>query len=185
MAKDRGRTRRELLLSPGARRARNDADRLARLLAFEELTVDVYDVAVRRGRLSAHVRRTFAGLRDQEQSHADALAAHLKLARARHALSEPAIERALAREGVHARLAGLSDEPAWLSLFAQVENALEGAYYLAVKHLIDDQAALLAATILANEAQHASVLSELARPGRPALAAPAALVEGSAAPAPD
>jgi rubrerythrin len=182
MATDRARTRRELVVSAAARAASDDRRHLERLLAFEELAVDVYGMALGSRRLTRPARRLVREIRAQEQSHLHALAARLRSRRRGGPISEAEVERRLGAEGIRVVLAELRHERAWLGLLAAVEDALEGAYYLAIKHLIDGEAALLASQILANEAQHSSVLSELLRPGRPALAVPDATVEGTAAP---
>jgi hypothetical protein len=183
MATDRGRTRRELVLSAAARAADDDAQRLRRLLDFERLAVDVYAAALGSRRLTPATARLAAELHGQEQRHADALAAHLRIgARRERRRTAAELQEALGREGIRVRFAGLRDEHAWLGLLTSIENALEGAYYLAAKHVRGTAASVLVATILASEAQHASALSELQHAGRPELAAPSALVEGSAAP---
>jgi hypothetical protein len=165
---------------------RSDADRLAGLLALEELAAAVYSKALASASLTPAGHALLSQVRAQELEHAAALLAELKLIaptgfrRSRRPRSATDIDRALAAAGVDAQLDHQRDQRDWLRVLEHLENALEGAYYKALLRLKAPDVATLTARILANEAQHNTLLTELRHPGRWILAVPVAIVQGDA-----
>jgi hypothetical protein len=85
----------------------------------------------------------------------------------------------LAERGVSGRLAGLDSERASLRLLLDAEGMAERVYYRSLLRLGAPGPIQLAAEILASEAQHATILSELLKPGNVDMAVPDAFVQGS------
>jgi rubrerythrin len=168
--------------------AESETARLTALLALEQLAVALYARALSSTVLTPAARSLFGEIHTQELAHAAALEAELDLL-SPTALKPPRrprtaaeIDAELAAAGIDAELAHQRDQLDWLRVLEHLENALEGAYYKALLRLEAGDAASLAARILANEAQHNALLTEVRHPGKVALAVPVALVEGDARP---
>ena len=161
--------------------------RLLRLVELEQLAVDGYTLAIELGRLTPAVRSLAEQIREQERQHAVAIARHVPVSvltttvagtgtpaggsptGAAGALASPvatpaALERALDRAGIRTRVASLHDQQAWIGLLQRIEVVLTAAHFRAVRELKDVDAATLIASILADEAQHSTVLTRAKHP---------------------
>lgn len=175
-------TRREAL----ALRA-TDPYRLLRLVELEQLAVDGYTLAIELGRLGPPVRALAEQIREHERQHVVAIARHVPASvlatavagtstttdetstGAAGALATPVptpagLERALGRAGIRIRVASLHGQHAWIGLLQRIEVALTAAHFRAVRELKDVDAATLIASILADEAQHSTVLTRAKHP---------------------
>jgi hypothetical protein len=122
-----------------------------------------------------------AQLRDHEQAHVDALRAQLT---ARHAVapspppSMAVANRYLARRNIGGRLGHLRGAKDALFLLLSLERVAVGAYFVALHEMRDPGLIVLAAQIMASDAQHDAILSELLNPGMIPAAVPDGLVQG-------
>jgi hypothetical protein len=175
------RTRRELLRPAHA----SEPARLARLLALELMAVDAYTLALASGRLRPTTQSMLVVIHQQEVAHAAALARHVP------APAPPTsddvvlpttagLQQALLTAGIHLQVAHVRDEHEWLGLLDRIEGALAGAHFRAVRQLDDAATATLSASILADEAQHQTVLSRLGHPRDVKRAVPFAIVPADA-----
>ena len=159
----------------------DDSARLMSLLELEVLAQAVYAAAEHAPDLPPAAHRLANALRSQEQSHASSLAAEIGAVPPPIPHQAGAIEAALAKLGITVRLAALHGERAWFTLLDDLEKVLEAAYYTALGDLTTVSAATLAAQILANEAQHATVLFRFRHPRDITLAVFEGLITGPAA----
>jgi Ferritin-like domain len=169
-------TRRELL-RPGAA----DTARLQRLMTVEQLILYVYDHVVGSSILPPSERRAMAQIRDYERAHVAALAARLRARGARQSPPPPSVataNRYLARRHVRGRLGQLQGPDDALYLLRALERVVVGAYFVALRDMRDPSLIVLAASIMAADAQHEAVVSELLNPGEVAIAVPFGLVQG-------
>ena len=171
-------TRRELLAPP---RTGSDTARLQRLMRVELLLLYVYDHVLTSPVLPPSAHPAVAQLRSHEQAHVDAL--HRQLT-ARHALAPsppPSIvvaNRHLARRDVGGRLGHLRGPKDALFLVLSLERVAIGAYFVALREMGDPGLVVLAAQIMASDAQHEAIISELLNPGMIPAAVPDGLVQG-------
>jgi len=177
------RTRRQLV---GDVLGLGDGDRrqLVRLLAIERVAVEVYGRARRAEQLTSAEHRLIEHILGQERAHGHALLRVLPRAEAAHAiapLDTDGLEAALSSAGISVALASLRSAHDWFTLLEELENALQGYYYKALRRLSGAAPATLTARILASEAQHSTLLFRLRHPDDISLAVSEALVEGSAA----
>ncbi len=94
-------------------------------------------------------------------------------------VDDRAADQRLASHQVPIQLAGLRTERDALKLLIAVEAVAAGAYERAISVLVDPPLLRSAGEMLASEAQHATVLSELLSPGDVASAVPDACVVGT------
>ena len=139
--------------------------------------------AYRLGAALASARRAPLGGRSrQERAHVRALTARARAssaARCRRARSAPtAVDKALADRHVSGRVTKLRTEHDCVSLLLDLETVVQGVYFKAMSKLQNPGVLRLAAQIMANEAQHATAISEARRPGDIGQAVPYAFVEG-------
>jgi hypothetical protein len=154
----------------------DDAAVIARLISFEELAAYVYRRALESGRLTAAAQRLADVLWTQEREHLAALST-ASGTRPRHRITTDLdAQQRLTRAGIQTRLAGLRDQRDWLRLLEKLERVLERAYYDAISRLASAAMLELAVAIIANEAQHATLLSEVRFPGDVTRSVPQALV---------
>jgi ferritin-like protein len=167
--------------APAQGQGETDTQALLTLLAVEQLTIVVYERAHRSGRLSPRTQRLASKLLGHETAHARTLELELRR-RGQSPPPKPAgtgeADRALARLHVSRSLTTLHGEPDWIGLMLDVEAAAEAAYYDAMSKLGDPGLLRIAAEVLASEAQHATLLSQVLYPGKPSKAVPDAFVEG-------
>jgi hypothetical protein len=169
-------TRRELL-RPGAA----DTARLQRLMSVEQLLLYVYDHVVGSSILPPPVRRAMAQIQGHEQAHVGALRDRLRARGARQPPPPPSVataNRYLARRHIRGRLGQLQGPDDALYLLRALERVVVGAYFVALRDMRDPGLIVLAAQIMASDAQHEAIVSERLNPGDIASAVPYGLVQG-------
>jgi hypothetical protein len=169
-------TRRELL-RPGAA----DTARLQRLMSVEQLLLYVYDHVVGSSILPPPVRRPMAQIQGHERAHVGALGARLRARGARQPPPPPSVataNRYLARRHIRGRLGQLQGSDDALYLLRALERVVVGAYFVALRDMRDPGLIVLAAQIMASDAQHEAIVSERLNPGDIASAVPYGLVQG-------
>src|SRR5690349_2734308 len=171
------------LLSPGVTGAITESDPalVSALLESEELAVFSYQHVLHTGLLTPYSRAVVHPMLGQERAHIRALSGALLRLGSPLPQQQPTVGNAnklLAAARQTASLSQLRNERDCIMLLIQLEFALEGFYYTALTKLRDARLASTLAQVMANEAQHACVLSELVRPGNIDKAVPSAFVEG-------
>lgn len=160
-------TRRELIARAIALAGtRGDAGALRAMIRAEQVLIVTYEQLLGGGALTSaagHLATEFLG---HERAHLQALRGQL----GRHDL--PRVPRGLGS------LAALSARQG-VRLLVEIERAALSVYYTELARISDAELAGTAATIMANEAQHAAVLLELLSPGNVARAVPTAFVDGT------
>jgi hypothetical protein len=160
----------------------SDAGLIHGLLRLELLLVFAYQRVLASGLLSASAEPVARELLAHEQSHGAVLATELTRLGGtfpQGPANVAAGDRALAAHNVGARLVGLRSSRGALRLLVEVEGTAERVYYKAMSKLRDPGLLETGAEIMACEAQHATVLSELLHPGDLARAVPDAMVQGT------
>jgi hypothetical protein len=159
---------------------KTDADLVYELLAVELLVTVVYTKVIQSGVLAGRGARVANELFVHEQAHVRVLTLELRN-RGGSPPSTPentsAIDQLLLATHVSGSLSQLKDEHDGIRLLLGLETMAEGAYYKAMSALRSAQLLRLGAEIMASEAQHATVLSEVLHPGDIARAVPYAFVE--------
>lgn len=171
------------LVGPDASAAETETDSglVSALLESEQLAVFSYQHVLHTGLLSPYSRAVVHPMLGQERAHGRALAGALLRLGSPLPQQQPTIGNAnklLAAARQTASLGQLHNERDCIMLLIQLEFALEGFYYTALTKLGGARLSGTLAQIMANEAQHACVLSELIRPGNVDKAVPSAFVEG-------
>ncbi len=169
-------TRRELL-APGL----SDTAWLQRLTRVELLALYVYDHVLSASILGPSVHDAMTQLRAHEQAHVDALRGQLRARSATEPPPPPSVataNRYLARRRVGGRLGQLQGSDDALYLLLAIERVVVGAYFVALRELRDPRLIVLAASIMASDAQHEVVVSEQLTPGDIPNAVPYGLVQG-------
>jgi hypothetical protein len=158
---------------------------LSRALVVEAVAQFAHPYVERHFSLSRHGRSVLRLLAGQERAHARALERSLRrlggpLPHPPHTppRSVQAADEVLDFLDFNGSLAELRDTKHALELLLRIEYAQEGAYYRCVEHLSDPAMALMAAEVLAVEAQHVVLLRELHQPGYLEGAAPDSFVVG-------
>lgn len=161
--------------------APSDAEAIGQLLAAEMLAIAVYEGVLSSGLLSPQPERTARRVIDQERAHVQALRPTLE----KLGGTPPppisgvaAVDRALAARRIAGRISKLRTEHDCVSLLLDLESVVESVYFKAMAKLRSRGVIRLAAQIMANEAQHATAISEARRPGDIWQAVPYAIVEG-------
>jgi len=163
-----GRTRRGLLVG-------GDAIAIADVIQVEDALVVAYRQALRSRTLGPRAARVVHSVYEHELAHLRALGAPVPAGPA--ALSAAA--KLLAAHNVSESLTGLHDERTCLRLLLAVEAVAEGAYFKAMSKLESVRLLRLGAEIMASEAQHATLLTELLHPGDITRAVPDPFVVGT------
>ncbi len=158
-----------------------ETDRLQRLVSVEQLLLFCYD-AVLDSRVSGpRMHRALRPLRAQEQAHVRVLRDQLRR-RGAPAPEPPSglavANRRLAHRKVGGRLGQLKGAHDALRLLLNLEQVVVGAYYEALTDLADPRLILLATQIMANDAQHESMINLQLNPHDYAAGAPYGLVQG-------
>jgi rubrerythrin len=171
------------LLGPGttAAVAQTDSALVSALLESEQLAVFSYQHVLHTGLLSPYSRALVHPFLGQERAHVRALDNALLRLGSPLPEQQPTVgdaNKLLAAARQTASLSQLRSERDCIMLLIQLEFALEGFYYTALTKLQNARLAGTLAQVMANEAQHACVLSELIRPGNVDKAVPSAFVEG-------
>jgi len=159
----------------------SDVDLLGEMLAAEVLAVAVYEGVIGSGLLAPYTEHEAHRALTQERAHVRVLTPAL-VALGGTVPARPgtpaAVDTALAAGHLPGRLANLHTEHDCVSLLLDLEAIVIGVYYKAMPMLEDPGLVRLAAQIMANEAQHATAVSEARRPGDIGQAVPYAFVEG-------
>ena len=160
-----------------------DAELVRAILSVELLVVFSYGQVLTSGKLTLDSDHVIRQLFDHEQTHVDVLSNELEKL-GQEAPAPPATVAAADAElsvlRGSARLASLHSEQDCLRLLEQVEQLVQGAYYVSISKLADVKLARTCASILGAEAQHYTALAGLLHPGDINKAVPGAFVEGSA-----
>jgi hypothetical protein len=170
------RTRRELLASAGS-----DVSRLQRLMRVELLALYVYDHVLSASVLGPSARRAMSQLRAHEQAHVGALGDRLRARGAGRPPPPPSVavaNRYLARRRVRGRLGQLQGADDALYLLLALERVTVGAYFVALRAMREPELTVLAAQIMACDAQHEAIIGEQLYPGDIPSAVPYGLVQG-------
>lgn len=132
--------------------------------------------------LSGSARHTLATLQAHERAHAARVAAELGPAAPAGATAPPdgpaSADALLKATRVGGSLAKLPDAKHALELLLRIEYSLEGVYLRIVQHALRPELAVLAAEILAVEAQHVALLRIVHQPDYLPGAVPDAFVVG-------
>jgi rubrerythrin len=158
------------------------ATELQALLRVELLAVFCYEHVLASDLLSPRQQPVLELIASHEHAHIEALRSALESRGGTPPQGPPNVataDRYLADRHVSNRLGALQGQPDALRLLVALEKEAEGSYYVAMSRLSDAGLLRLGAEIMANEAQHYSVLRELLRPGDPQNAVPYGLVQGS------
>jgi Ferritin-like domain len=158
-----------------------DAQLLHRLLAAELLAVAVYEGVLSTGLLSQRSEHVARRALAQERAHVRLLSASL-LKVGGTAPVPPAdrqtVDKQLADRKIAGRLSKLRTQHDCGSLLLDLESVVMADYFKAMSKLQDPGLQRLAAQIMANEAQHATAVSETRAPGNVFQAVPYAFAEG-------
>lgn len=160
-----------------------DAELIRAIVSVELLVVFCYQQVLSSGKLSPATEHVVRQLLDHEHTHVDVLSADLEELGQEPPDLPASVEDADAELSVlhgSATLASLSSEQDCLRLLEQVEQLVQGAYYVSMSKLSDVKLARTCASILGAEAQHYTALAGLLHPGDINKAVPGAFVEGSA-----
>lgn len=158
-----------------------EAGALGAVLEAELLVEYAYAHVLRSRLLAVSPARVAAGLLAHERAHVSLLRAWLsKLGGTQPPAPEDdhGADRRLAACNVSGSLAQLRSEHDALRLLIEVEAVAVGAYYRGIATLVDPALVRSAAEMLASEAQHATLLSELLHPGDVSRAVPGPFVTG-------
>ena len=154
---------------------------LAELLELERGARHVYSLASASPHIAPPGTALAGKLGSQEAAHAQGLAQVLgQTAAAGQPVSDRQAEATLAEHGLTVTLGELQSEHAWFTLLERLESVLEGAYYRALARLMHAPVITLAATILASEAQHSTLLFTYRNPQDIGLDVARGLVTGTA-----
>jgi hypothetical protein len=153
------------LAAPGAAvaapRTAGEAGVLAAAVELEQLASYVYDAGVKSALLDEDGVAAIGGMREQEQEHADALAALLEALggpRPKPPATPEDADAALERLGIDGRLTGVRTQAAFLALAEEIELREIGLYVGAVSRLGDVRLIQTVASILGAEGAHLVVI---------------------------
>jgi hypothetical protein len=168
--------------TPVAPASPSDIDRLQRLLSVEQLLLYCY-TAILSSRVSGpRMHRALDPLRAQEQAHVAALTAAVRAGGGSPPPPPPSSDsdanHRLARRKVGGRLGQLKGAKDALRLLLTLEQVTVGVYFVALTKLEDPQLIMLATSIMANEAQHETMINLQLNHGNAAVSVPYGLVQG-------
>jgi Ferritin-like domain len=179
----------ELAGAPGAAQAATtpptDGQVLAIILGIELLLVFAYRQALASDVLTGGAGALFHHLLGQEHEHARAISAELTRVGGATPPQEPATIAAADQELVAYRIpgtfTGTHKQRDWLRLMIGIESVAERAYWRAMGTVQDGELLRLCAEIMANEAQHWTLLSMTLHPTEDEVNnwVPSAFVEGA------
>jgi hypothetical protein len=159
----------------------SDAALLVSLLRVEQVVVFAYERALASGLLSASAQVALTSFLGHERAHVHALSARV-IALGSAVPAAPTLLAAFESELRHLHVkrspVGLRDERHELRFLIDLEGVIAHHYRSAISRLTGDKLLTTAAEIMANEAQHATALSELLDPGRIKRAVPVGFVAG-------
>jgi hypothetical protein len=177
-------TRRELVSQGASTRRPSERELLTGLIGLEQLAVAIYGLVLASGTASPAETALLLDLQSQESVHAGALAHQLRVAPGLAPAGAELIQAALIRAGITSKLSKMRTARDWFRLLETLESTLEGAYHAALADLTRPEVAALAASILASEAQHLTLLFRQRHPLDVYSAVPSGLVQGTAPPSP-
>jgi hypothetical protein len=159
-----------------------DAAALLPVVGTEMLAAFVYQQVLDSGVFPPHIQKVTDDILNQEQMHITTLSA--ELVRLGGAPPEPFskvsdADKVLVAHRFPGGLGPLRNEHDCIILLARIEWLLEGAHLEAISKLQNQRVLTLCSQVLANEAQHGTVLSELLHPGDVDKAVPAPFVHGT------
>lgn len=160
-----------------------DPQLISDLTGVELLSQTVLERVLVNPHMSPRSRRVGRRVLAAERAHAAALEPDLRRfqrPRPRVPTTAAEIDAVLAARHVSRMVSELHSEHDCLELLLNLESLAEGAYYSALSKLTDPRLQVLAARILASEAQHEAMLGVLRDHKDFARAAPYAFVEGIA-----
>lgn len=168
--------------APALAASETDPELVAKVLGIEQLLVLVYGQVLLSPALEPAVRRTVRTLLGHEREHVASLT-DLLIGIGGIPPAGPSDVRSadavLAQHHISVRLTGLRTQHDCLKLLVDVESIAEGAYYTSIQHLSSAELLSTASSIMACEAQHWTVLTELQHPGQIVDAVPWPFVWGS------
>lgn len=157
----------------------DDHQVLVTALDIELLLVWVYERVLEHGVLGGAARGAVTRILEQERSHVSTVRAELGGAPVTAPITLASAERELGRHHVGASLTDLRTQHDGLRLLVDVESMAEAVWFTAIGKLAAPQLAGTAASIMASEAQHWTVLSGLSHHGDPKIIVPYPFVRGS------
>jgi hypothetical protein len=160
----------------------SDASLLLPVVGTEMLGAFVYQQVLDAGVFVPHVQKATENILNQEQMHITTLSA--ELVRIGGTPPEPFSRVSDANKVLVAHhfpdgMGPLRNQHDCILLLAKIEWMLEGAHYNAISKLQSARILRLCAQVMANEAQHGTLLSELLHPGDVDKAVPASFVHGT------
>jgi hypothetical protein len=181
-------TRRELVRAALARsggalvKPASDGTVLSSVLRVEQVVAFAYEHTLSTGILSPSVHEVLTSFLDQERAHVRTLSfdlAALGGAVPAALTAMTAFETELRHLRVKRSPADLRTEHGYLRFLISLETVIARHYRFAIEVLTDERRLVAAAEIMANEAQHATVLHEMLSPGNVSRAVPSAFVAGT------
>jgi ferritin-like protein len=145
----------------------SDPTLLSKALVLERLSVLAYTALIPLPALSAHERRVLRTLVHQDRAHVRALEAEMTargIALPPAPTGPAALDQTLSAKGMSAALAGTKTLKQTVQLLLDIEALTQGGYYMIIRDASDPALALRGAQVLANEAQHSTLLTELVSP---------------------
>jgi hypothetical protein len=161
--------------------ARSDAALLARIAAIEQLIAFAYDHVIAAVPLSGRAAATLREFSSHEHAHVSTISRALANLGSTPPVAPTSVDQVSARlAALHGsgNLASLKREAQALPYLVGVETVAEGIYYSAISKLSDPGLVVLAAGILACEAQHWSTLNDVFSPGDIMRSVPYSTVHG-------
>jgi hypothetical protein len=159
----------------------SDASALLPVVGTEMLAGFVYQQVLDAGVFPPHVQKVTDDILNQEQMHIITLSAELVRLGGTPPVPFSRVsdaDKVLVAHGFPGGLGPLRNEHDCIILLARIEWLLEGAHLEAISKLQNQRVLQLCAKVLANEAQHGTVLSELLHPGDVNKAVPSPFVRG-------
>jgi hypothetical protein len=162
--------------------AQSDAEVLLLVVGTEMLGAFVYQQVLDAGVFAPHIQHATETILNQEQAHITKLSAEL----VRLGGTPPTpfskvsdADKVLIAHRFPGGLGPLRNQHDCIILLARIEWLLEGAHLKAISKLQAPRLLELSTQVLANEAQHGTVLSELLHPGDVDKAVPGPFVRGT------
>lgn len=154
-----------------------DAGVLETLLGYERMLEAAAEKTLASGKLGHDARQLVLLILANEEQHVAALQAHLRALRLPRGKSQPA-QPPLLKQAMEL-FGDIKHEVQALQGLVQVENLVESAYFIAAGTFHDPRLALMAAEILAGQAQQWALLEALLHRGDPTKAAPHPAIRGA------
>jgi hypothetical protein len=160
-----------------------DALVLQFLLRVEQTLAYAYERALASGVLTPTALAVVTACLNQEHEHIDALTVNAVRLGAPVPAAVPDLatfELQLRALHVKRNPTSMHSERGYVNFLTRLENVTASVYHFAIEQLNDDKLLQTAAQIMANEGQHATILSEILAPGNVKRAVPSAYVGGTA-----